>query len=525
MDVNNLPEIGFWKHAAAHRGALAVVDPDGRETTFGELLDEANRLVHGLRALGLVPGDSVAFLAPNCREVLALFMAAAQAGLYLTPINWHLTASEVAYILGDSSAKALVASDRVAETAARAADAAGLDADRRYALGEIDGFRPFSALSEGASSETPADRLTGSTMTYTSGTTGRPKGVRRPLHPVAPEVVSTQQALFLSLFGIFPGQPGVHLCVAPLYHTAVINFASNHLHLGHTVVLMDRWTPEGMLERIERYRVTNTHMVPTMFVRLLKLDESIRGGFDVSSLSHVIHGAAPCPKHVKRAMLEWWGDTVYEYYAASEGGGTLATPAEWREKPGTVGKPWPISEIRILDDHGQPVPHGEPGTVWIRMGDHRFEYHGDREKTDRAWSAGFFTVGDAGYLDEDGFLFLCDRKADMIITGGVNIYPAEIEAVLIAHPDVADVAVFGIPSDDLGELVMAVVQPLSEIGSADALRESILGHCGEELARYKQPRRIEFIDEMPRDPNGKLYKRKLRDPYWVDAGGGPGGAH
>lgn len=524
MDLTNMPEIGFWKHAAANRESLAIVAPDGAETTFGGLLDQANQLVHGLRARGLKPGDAVAFLAPNSSEVLALFMAAAQAGLYLTPINWHMTASEVAYILQDSEAKALIASDRVSEIARKAADKAGLPTSARFALGTIEGFSPFVELTEGQPTSTPEGRLTGSTMTYTSGTTGRPKGVRRKLHAIAPEIVSTQQALFLSLFGMFPGQPGVHICVAPLYHTAVINFASNHLHLGHTVVLMDRWTPEGMLERIERYRVTNTHMVPTMFVRLLKLDEKIRSKFDVSSLTHVIHGAAPCPKEVKRSMLKWWGHTVYEYYAASEGGGTLATPEEWLAKPGTVGKPWPISEIRILDDDDQPVASGTPGTVWIRMGDHKFEYHGDQAKTEKAWNEGFFTVGDAGFVDDDGFLFLCDRKADMIITGGVNIYPAEIEGVLIGHPKLADVAVFGIPSEDLGEIVMAVVQPLEGNVPNDALRGEIFEFCSEELARFKQPRKLEFIEEMPRDPNGKLYKRRLRDPYWEKLGGGPGGA-
>ncbi len=350
-------------------------------------------------------------------------------------------------------------------------------------------------------------------MTYTSGTTGRPKGVRRAVGQVAPEVAFGQQALFLSLFGIFPGSSGVHLVVAPLYHTAVINFASNHLHLGHTVVLMDKWTPEGMLQRIERYGVTNSHMVPTHFVRLLKLPDEVRKQYDVSTMSHAIHGAAPCPVEVKAAMLDWWGPCIYEYYAASEGGGTLATPQQWLERPGTVGNAWPISEIRILDESSQPCPADTPGTVWIRMGDHRFEYHKDPGKTEDAWLEGFFTVGDFGYLDEDGYLFLCDRKSDMIISGGVNIYPAEIEAVLIAHPKVIDVAVFGIPDEDWGEQVKAVVEPTDGV-AREGLVAELMAYCEERLARYKQPRSIDFIDEMPRDPNGKLYKRKLRDPYW-----------
>ncbi|MCB9532938.1 MAG: acyl-CoA synthetase [Myxococcales bacterium] len=519
------PEIGFWKHAAGHRDALAVVEPDGTEVTFGELLDAANALVHGLRARGLSPGDSVAMMLPNSHEVLALFMAVAQAGFYLTPINWHLTAGEIAYILTDSGSKVLVAAARVGDTARAAAAEAGLTPSQCFAVGgAIDGFAPWSALTDGQPTRTPDGRRTGTTMTYTSGTTGRPKGVRRPLYDIAPEVVSTQQALFLSLFGMFPGQPGVHLCVAPLYHTAVINFASNHLHLGHTVVLMDKWTPEGMLDRISRYRVTNTHMVPTMFVRLLKLPDEVRAAADVSSLRHMIHGAAPCPVDVKRRMLEWWGPCIYEYYAASEGGGTLATPADWERKPGTVGKPWPISQIRILDDAGEPVPTGTPGTVWIRMGDHKFEYHGDAAKTSGAWREGFFTVGDAGYVDDEGYLFLCDRKADMIIVGGVNLYPAEIEAVLVGHSAVADVAVFGIPDDELGERVHAVVELQPGLVASEALGAEIVAWCDGKLARFKTPRAIEFIDVMPRDPNGKLYKRRLRDPHWAAHGGGPGGA-
>jgi long-chain acyl-CoA synthetase len=277
---------------------------------------------------------------------------------------------------------------------------------------------------------------------------------------------------------------------------------------------MDKWTPEGTLDRIERHRVTTSHMVPTQFHRLLALPQEVRSKTDVSSLRVMIHSAAPCPVDVKQRMLEWWGPVVYEYYAATEGGGTLATPEEWLKKPGTVGKPWPMSEIRILDDDGQPVAAGEPGTVWIRMGDYSFEYHKDKEKTASSWKDGFFTVGDMGYLDEDGYLFLHDRKADMIISGGVNIYPAEVESAFLTNPKVGDVAVFGIPNDDWGEEVKAVVQPAEGIEPGPELAEELTTFLTERVAKYKVPRSIDFVEELPRDPNGKLYKRKLRDPYW-----------
>lgn len=510
-----MSELGFWTHAQANPSRLAVVDPGGRETTAGELLASANQIVHGLRALGLRKGDCVAIALPNSLEVFEVFMAAAQAGWYIAPLNWHLTAAEIGYILKDSGAKAFVASARFGAAVREAAESVEFPRRARFAVGEIDGFEPFSELKRGQPSSLPAERSAGGPMTYTSGTTGKPKGVRRAAGDVAPEIVAQSQAMFLSLFGILPGSRGVHLVVAPLYHTAVLNFATNHLHLGHSVVLMDKWTPEETLELIERYHVTNTHMVPTMFTRLLKLPPEVRERRDVSSLSHVIHGAAPCPVDVKRKMLDWWGPCIYEYYAASEGGGTLATPAQWLKKPGTVGPPWPISQIRILDDERRPVKTGDVGTVWIKMGDYKFEYHKDKKKTDDAWNEGFFTVGDAGYVDEDGFLFLCDRKADMIIAGGVNIYPAEIESVLVLHPKVADVAVFGIPNDDLGEEVKAVVQPAPGIPPGPALEAELLEFCAGKLAKFKTPRSFDFIDEMPRDPNGKLYKRRLRDPHWA----------
>jgi long-chain acyl-CoA synthetase len=508
-------ELGFWKIAQEDPSRLALVEPDGTEISAGELLARVNRLVHGLRAQGLERGGCVAVVLDNAAPILEVYLAATQAGWYMVPVNWHLTAGEMAYIISDSEAKAVIATPRVGDTVRQALDQLEFPAGARFATGAgIPGFRAYAELQRDQPAEVPSDRTAGASMTYTSGTTGHPKGIRRPLPPASPETVATQNALFLSLFGITPGSKGVHFVGAPLYHTAVLNFSTNHLHLGHTVVLVEKWEPEDMLQRIEKYKVTSSHMVPTQFVRLLKLPEEVRRKYDLSSLSHMVHGAAPCPIDVKKKMIEWWGPCVIEYYAASEGGGTLVTAQDWLKKPGTVGKPWPISEIRILDDAHQPVAAGTAGTVWIRMGTHKFEYHKDQKKTGDAWRDGFFTVGDAGYVDEDGYLFLCDRKADMIISGGVNIYPAEIEAVLLAHPQVADAAVFGIPDEDWGEQVKAVIQPIGGVTPGPELEAALRDFASGKLAKYKTPKTFDFIAEMPRDPNGKLYKRKLRDPYW-----------
>jgi long-chain acyl-CoA synthetase len=306
----------------------------------------------------------------------------------------------------------------------------------------------------------------------------------------------------------------VHICGSPLYHTAVLAFASSSVHLGHPVVLMDKWTPEAMLASIDRYGVTHSHMVPTQFNRLLALPPAVRDRYDVSSLRNMIHAAAPCPIEVKRQMLEWWGPVIYEYYAATEGGGTLVSAEEWLERPGTVGKAWPSSEIRILDDDGNDVPTGETGTVYMKLASAAFEYHKNAESTAANRREGFFTVGDIGYLDEGGYLFLCDRKSDMIISGGVNIYPAEIEGELHAHPKVADVAVFGIPHPDWGEEVKAVVQPVDGVEPGDEFAAELAQWCSTRMAKFKIPRSFDFSEELPRDPNGKLYKRRLRDPYW-----------
>jgi long-chain acyl-CoA synthetase len=494
---------------------LALVEPNGQQWSAGALLARANRLVHGLRAAGMEKGDCLAVLLPNSAEMIALYLAAGQAGWYLVPMNTHLTGNEIAYILQDSEARIFVASERFAASARAAADEARLASERCFAAGTIPGFQPLAALEEGQPDSLPEGRTAGQVMNYTSGTTGRPKGVRRPLSPYDPDTVFSMYAWFLAMFGIQPENDNVHLTGSPLYHTAVLLFAGASLHFGHAVVLMDKWTPEGCLQVVEKYRTTTTHMVPTQFHRLLALPDEVKRRYDVSSWRHVIHAAAPCPVEIKLRMLEWWGPVIYEYYAASEGGGTIVTPEEWLKYPGTVGRAWPGAEIRILDDEGRDCPPGVPGTVYMKLGQADFEYHKDKAKTEANRREGFFTVGDVGYLNEEGYLFLCDRKIDMIISGGANIYPAEIENVLLTHPKVADAAVFGIPHEDWGEEVKAVVEPAPGIEPSPELAEELIQFCRQRLASYKCPRSVDFIAQMPRDPNGKLYKRKLRDPYWA----------
>jgi len=508
-------DLGFWALAQEDPDYLALVTPEGAEVTAGELLGRANQLVHALRARGFEVGDVVATLLPNGAEMIEAYLAALQAGWRLVPINFHLVAPEVAYILEDSGARAFIAHERFATAAAAAVDQAGLDAAGRLAVGEIPGFTSYAAARDEQPTTLPEGRTIGDVMNYTSGTTGNPKGILRPLVGVTPEEAALGLAGILFLFGIQPKDDNVHLVGSPLYHTAVLRFGGASLHLGHTVVVMDKWLPEEMLRLIEERRVTTSHMVPTQFHRLLALPEEVRAKYDVSSLRHMIHAAAPCPIPVKEQMIAWWGNAVDEYYAASEGGGTIVTAEEWLRKPGTVGKPWPISEIAIFDDAGNRITEpGVIGTVYMSMQTGDFEYHGDKEKTEKNRIGSFFTVGDVGFLDEDGWLFLRDRKIDMIISGGANIYPAEIESVLLSHPKVGDAAVFGIPNEDWGEEVKAVIEPAEGVEPSDELAADILAFCADKLARYKTPKSIDFTDEMPRDPNGKLYKRKLRDPYW-----------
>jgi len=509
-----MAEMGFWSFAQQNPGAFALADPNGRDWTRGELLAEANRIAHGLRAQGLGKGDCVAVVLENCAEMFQLHLAITQIGMYLTPINNHLTAPEIAFIVEDSGAKIFIGSERFHDECAKARELSSFPSDKAFALGEVAGFASLDDLKAGQPVSMPDDRSAGQVMNYTSGTTGKPKGVRRPLADISPDLVATMMSAFLGMFGIQPEDDNVHICGSPLYHTAVLMFSSNSLHCGHGVVLMEKWLPEEMLRLIEKYRVTHSHMVPTQFNRLLKLEESVRKQYDMGSLRAMIHAAAPCPVETKKKMLDWWGDTIYEYYAATEGGGTLVTPQEWRKFPGTVGRAWANSDVKIYDDDGKELGPGEVGTVYMQLGQADFEYKGADQKTRDNRIGNYFTVGDVGELNEEGYLFLRDRKLDMIISGGANIYPAEIEAELIQHPKVADVAVFGIPHEDWGEEIKAVIEVIDGVETGEALTAEILAWCADRLARMKHPKSIDYVEALPRDPNGKLYKRKLRDPYW-----------
>ena len=529
--LEGMSEPGVWNIAREQPTMTAVVGPDGESLDYAELAARADRYARGLQGLGMRAGDTLAMMLPNGVDLITVYFAATQIGLYVVPVNWHLVGPEVAYLLADSQATVFVAHQRfdtvaveaveiarrgtTSETATGAGTAAAELA--LFSVGEIAGFRPLAELGADEPPGRPDNRTLGAPMVYTSGTTGRPKGVRRALTGADPDLLPPAGRWFFGIFDLQPFDGHVHLCCSPLYHTAVLNVATLAIQHGHPTVLMDRFDAEEMLRLIDRHRVTYSHMVPTQFSRLLALPEDVRRQYDVSSLRNMIHGAAPCPTEVKREMLTWWGPVVTEYYAATEGGGTTITAAEWLERPGSVGRAWPGSVVRILDDDGNDVPAQTPGLVYLRMGTSTFEYHGDQEKTQASRVGDLFTLGDIGYLDDDGYLYLCDRKSDMIITGGVNVYPAEIEGELSAHPAVADVAVFGIPHPEWGEEIKAVVQPAEGVKPGEELATELIEFARRRLAGFKVPRTVDFVDELPRDPNGKLYKRRLRDPYWADA--------
>lgn len=513
MSTPDLSRLGFWRLAESDPGALAAVDPDGTPISRGDLVGRANAFSRLLREQGLTRGDRVVGVVANETSALALVLACQQVGAYYVPVNTSLTRDEIAYIVTDCTPVAVVASVRYAETVTDALDDAAFPAERRFSFGPAEGFRDFRELAWGVETGPVEDRSPGSYLGYTSGTTGRPKGVLRRLAEGDPDDVFAAGAAWqLGMFEIEPERDGVHLVTSPLSHTAVSGLAVTSLHYGHAVVLMDRFDAEAVLRLIDEERVTTTHMVPTQLHRLLRLPEEVRARYDVSSMRNLVHGAGPCPEAVKQDVIDWFGPVVHEYYGATEAAGTRINSVEWLERRGSVGRPQPGAEVRILDAEGEDVAPGESGQVYLRMGAHAFEYRGDPDKTQSTRRGDFVTVGDLGRLDEDGYLYLLGRSAEVIVSGGVNVYPAEVEAALLAHPEVQDVGVIGVSDPEWGECVTAVVQvgadsPLAR--DADTANAELAGFLDGRLARFKIPRLYQVVPELPRGANGKLRKHLL----------------
>jgi long-chain acyl-CoA synthetase len=505
-------------HAATTPDKPAVVMAGSGETlTFRELEEGSARLARYLHEAGLRRGDVIAVVTENTPRVFEIYWAARRSGLYVTMVNHHLSAPEAAYIVTDCGAKALLASAGVAGLAAAVGDQVSVDV--RLAFGGpipgSDAYDDYDEALQGVSAEPLPEQPRGADMLYSSGTTGRPKGIK----PTLPDSsVDEPGDTYIDLFGPMYGfdTQTVYLSPAPLYHAAPLRFCATVQAIGGTVVVMERFDPEAALAAIDRFSVTHSQWVPTMFVRLLKLPGETRRKYDHSSLRVAIHAAAPCPPEVKQAMIDWWGPVLYEYYAATEANGiTFVSSAEWLERPGTVGRAG-LGVVRICDDAGKLLAPFEVGTIYFERDERPFEYHNDPEKTAGAthpdhptWT----TTGDLGYLDEDGYLFLTDRKAFMIISGGVNIYPREVEDALVTHPAVLDVAVIGVPDPEMGESVKAIVQPAPGVDAGPELERELIAFVRERIARYKAPRSVDFTDFLPRTPTGKLVKQELRDRY------------
>ena len=510
---------GHW--AGKFPDKAAVIDvATGAVRTYGELNDRSNQLAQLFWRRGLRRGDHVAIFMENNLVYFDVVWAAFRSGLYLTTVNRYLTAEEAGYIVADSESKVLVASQALAAVAQEIPGHAPGCEHWLMTDGVVEGYEDFEAAI-GAEPATPlAEEPAGAFMLYSSGTTGRPKGIIRPLPDggVADDnnpVGGLQQALW----GF--DENAVYLSPAPLYHSAPIGFCQSVQALGGTVAMMRRFDPIHALQAIEDHRVTHSQWVPTMFTRMLKLAPEERAGFDLSSHRVAIHAAAPCPPAVKRQMFEWWGPILYEYYGGTEMNGfTHCGPEEWLTHPGTVGKAL-LGTIHICADDGEELPPGDSGLVYFELPVMPFAYLKDPEKTKQAqhpqhdnWSA----LGDVGYVDDDGYLYLTDRATFMIISGGVNIYPQEIEDALVMHPKVADVAVIGVPHEEMGEAVKAVVQAAAGAEPGAALEAELVDFARDRLAHYKCPQSVDFRDELPRLPTGKLYKRLLKDEYWGKSG-------
>jgi len=504
---------GHWAKVSPDKVAV-INSVTSEQLTFKELDERSNQLAQLLHARGMRRGDHIALHMENQVNYFVVGWAAMRSGLYLTTVNRYLTSEETSYILNDCGAKAVVvsAATQGMEDLASHAPACTI----RLSLGG--GHTNFEDLESALKTQPTAplaQQPVGAFMPYSSGTTGRPKGIFRPLAQQNIDDADYVNGALQRALWKFDDQT-VYLSPAPLYHTAPYGFCMAALSLGGTVVMMPRFDAAGALQAIEKFRVTHSQWVPTMFSRMLKLDDAEKVA-DLSSLQVAIHAAAPCPRKVKEQMLAWWGDVIYEYYAGSELNGiTHVTPQQWRKKPGTVGKPF-SGVLHICDDDGAEQPTGEAGLIYFEQPEVTFGYHNDEEKTRSTqhphhpnWSA----LGDVGYVDEDGFLFLTDRATFMIISGGVNIYPQEIEDSMIVHPKIADVAVLGVPNEEMGEAVKAVVQLEKGIDQSPELEQELLHSVREQMAHYKCPRSIDFVDELPRSEAGKLYKKQLKDSYW-----------
>ena len=501
--------------------AAFIMASTGETVTYREFEARTNQLAHLLRAEGLVPLDHYSVFMENNNRYLEACAAGERSGLHMTPVNSYLTSEEVAYIINNSASKVLITSRARREIALQALpdcpalemvlivdDPGGADDPRVFDYATAIADQPTTPL---------ADEQLGLAMMYSSGTTGRPKGITRPL-PTLP--ADSQIPLMEFLGNLWQYREDmIYLSPAPMYHSAPQVAVGLTLRKGGTVIVMEKFDPVEYLRLIEQYHATHTQLVPTMFSRMLKLPAEERERYDLSSLEMAVHAAAPCPAKVKEEMIEWWGPIISEYYGATEGlGFTACNSEEWLAHRGTVGK-IVLGDLHILDDDMNPLPLGEPGMIWFKTAS-PFSYHDDPDQTSDATSPDgtMTTVNDVGYVDEDGFLYLTDRKTFMIISGGLNIYPQETEDILITHPKVADAAVFGVPNVDLGEEVKAAVQLMPGIAVDDELTEELLAYCREHLSRQKIPRSIDYVDELPRLPTGKLYKRVLRDKYWADAG-------
>ncbi|MXZ78200.1 MAG: acyl-CoA synthetase [Acidimicrobiia bacterium] len=496
--------------------AAQIMASTGEVTTYRELDEAANRLARLLHDRGLREGDHISILAENHPRYYEAFWAAMISGLYFTTINRYLSAEEAAYLVNDSGSNVLITTNAMANTTGQMLDLIPDCQHRLMIDGNADGFESYEDAVADMPSE-PLPRLPkGAVMLYSSGTTGKPKGILRPLPGVEVHDDSLSGISMLERHLLGMSEDSVYLSPAPLYHSAPLMWNAGLHELGGTLVIMDRFDPESFLAYVEQYSATDSQLVPTMFIRMLKLPEEVRNRYDLSSLKMAVHAAAPCPVAVKEQMIEWWGPIIQEYYAATEGSGLcFIGPEDWLAHKGSVGKAM-MGTLHICDDDGQELPTGEPGLVYFDQETPPFEYHGDPEKTKDSRHpeySSWTTVGDIGYVDEEGYLYLTDRATFMIISGGVNIYPQEIEACFAQHPKVADVAVFGLPDEEMGEYVHAVVQLEDGVEGTDDLAEELRSYARQQLAGFKVPRVVDFRADFPRLPTGKLYKKPLREEY------------